>query len=133
MQIFNENGTNDASSGIPYFTAPYAALPSHIYSATLTISSHYSISPSPSLTAILVSRFLINLQEANLHSIKVDSDDPAYISSHYHNSLPSFVAVAGVNREMHAENIELGNLENREAVEIDHRADNTHREHHLSR
>ena len=50
-----------------------------------------------SLTAILVSCFLINLQEANLRSVKVDSDDPLHISMHMNSSLPSFVAanVAG--------------------------------------
>ena len=51
-----------------------------------------------SLTAILVSRFLIDLQEANLRSVKVDSDDPAYISSHSENTLPSFVAAPGTTR-----------------------------------
>ena len=51
-----------------------------------------------SLTAILVSRFLVDLQEANLRSVKVDSDDPAYISSHSENSLPSFVAAPGATR-----------------------------------
>ena len=50
------------------------------------------------LTTILVSRFLIDLQEANLHSVKVDSDDPAYISFHSENSLPSFVAAPGATR-----------------------------------
>ena len=48
--------------------------------------------PISRLTGIFVSRFLINLQEANLRSVKVDSDDPAYISSHFETSLPSFVA-----------------------------------------
>ena len=51
-----------------------------------------------SLTAILISRFLIDLQEANLRSVKVDSDDPAYISSLSDNALPSFVAGPGAVR-----------------------------------
>ena len=55
-------------------------------------SLHYSTVSYHSLTAILISRFLIDLQEANLRSVKVDSDDPAFISSYSENSLPSFVA-----------------------------------------
>ena len=71
----------------PQFLPPSIAQHSLHHS---TISYRYH-----SLTAILVSRFLIDLQEANLLSVKVDSDDPAYISSHSENSLPSFVAAPG--------------------------------------
>ena len=49
------------------------------------------------LTATLVSRFLINLQEVNLRSVKVGSDHPLHLSAHSNNSLPSFVdATCGV-------------------------------------
>ena len=50
----------------------------------------------PSLTVILVSRFLINLQEASLRHVKVDSDDPLYISAHSDNYRPSFVEAVPV-------------------------------------
>ena len=58
------------------FTAPYVATSSHADSAVLTPERC-----PRRLTAILVSRFLSNLQEANLRSFKVDSDNPLYISS----------------------------------------------------
>ena len=96
MQIFVQGGTGGTSSYIINFTTPYAAalfLCVHQYSPHLP-----TVSSSHSLTAILVSRFLINLQEANLRSVKVDSEDPAYISSHSENSLPSFVAAPGTAR-----------------------------------
>ena len=48
-----------------------------------------------SLTAILISHFITNLQEANLRSVKVDSDDPLHLSTHSDNSLPSFVDACG--------------------------------------
>ena len=71
-----------------------------------------------SLTAILISRFLIDLQEANHRSVKVDSDDPAYISSYSGNSdLPSFVAdpaAAGPSIESSTGHIEGKILENGE-------------------
>ena len=76
-----------------------------------------------SLTAILISRFLIDLQEANLRSVKVDSDDPAYISSHSENSLPSFVAAPDATRPAFQSSVEHhiedGVLENRETGGID--------------
>ena len=50
----------------------------------------------PSLTVILVSRFIINLQEASLRHIKVDSDDPLYLSTHSDDYRPSFVEAAPV-------------------------------------
>ena len=50
------------------------------------------------MESVLVSRFLIDLREADLWSVKVDSDDPAYISSISENSLPSFVAAPGTTR-----------------------------------
>ena len=76
-----------------------------------------------SLTAILVSRFLINLQEANLRSVKVDSDDPAYISSHSENSLPSFIAAPGTTRPTLESSVEhyvdAGVVDNGETGEAD--------------
>ena len=40
----------------------------------------------------------MNLQEANLHHVKVDSNDPLHISSHSDGSIPSFVAAPGAAR-----------------------------------
>ena len=40
----------------------------------------------------------MNLQEANLRSVIVDSNDPLNFSSHSDGSLPSFVATPGVAR-----------------------------------
>ena len=78
---------------------------------------------------MLVSRFLIDLQEANLRSIKVDSDDPAYISSHSENSLPSFVAAPGTTRPALGSSVEHytkpGVLDNEEMDEADEVEDET--------
>ena len=82
-----------------------------------------------SLTAIFISRFLINLQEANLRSVKVDSDDPAYISSHSENSLPSFVAAPGATRPALESTVEHytepGVLDNEETGEANNLEDET--------
>ena len=40
----------------------------------------------------------MNLQEANLRSVRIQSDDPLHISSHSDESFPSFVAAPGVTR-----------------------------------
>ena len=68
--------------------------------------THYIFLLYNSLTAILISRFLINLQEANLRSVNVDSDNPAYISSHSENTLPSFVAAPGTVRSILGASVE---------------------------
>ena len=84
---------------------------------------------SASLLPILLSRFLINLQEANLRSVKVDSDDPAYMSSHSENSLPSFVATPGTTgapRQSNTESMGDGMVEDREPADVDHWEDDTH-------
>ena len=47
------------------------------------------------MTAILISRFLINLQEANHGTVNVDSDGPTYISTLSQDSLLSFAAAPG--------------------------------------
>ena len=71
------------------------------YSPHVFHNAHYCPLHSPcahSITAILVYRFLINLQEANLHDVKIDSDDPLYISSCSANTFPSFVAAPNLER-----------------------------------
>ncbi|KAI0719782.1 hypothetical protein C8T65DRAFT_736344 [Cerioporus squamosus] len=44
------------------------------------------------LTAILVSRFLLDLQEANQAVIRVDPDDPLHFSGNPYDDAPSFVS-----------------------------------------
>ena len=91
MQVFDD-GQFGVASNITQFTTPYAVTPS-------SHTPQCSLGDSPlslrSLTAILVSHFLVNLQQANLRSVKFDSDDPLYFSTHAENSLPSFVAASG--------------------------------------
>ena len=57
-------------------------IPTHI----LTFSSPQP--PTNSITAILVSRFMLELQEANLVTIRVNSNDPLHFSR---SSTPSFI------------------------------------------
>ncbi|RPD58972.1 hypothetical protein L227DRAFT_612361 [Lentinus tigrinus ALCF2SS1-6] len=47
------------------------------------------------LTAILVSRFLLQLQEASLVTVRVDSDDPLHMSLNGSEDMPSFVRSLG--------------------------------------
>ena len=65
-------------SNITVFTVPYVSYP-------LTLMTSRLSSTVSSLTAILVSRFLIDLQEANSHSVKVVANNshtvPTYSSS----------------------------------------------------
>ena len=121
--------TGASGSYITEFTTPYAAVPSSMCSASLTTAISTIPYPYHSLTAILVSRFLINLQEAHHRSVKVDSDDPAYISSHSENSLPSFVAApgtTGTTGQRNAEGMGDGMVEDRESAEVDHWEGDTH-------
>ena len=67
---------------------------------------------------ILVSRFLINLQEANLRSVKVDTDDPLHFT-HSANTLPSFVAAYGANRAATAARPQEGPVDVDEGPESD--------------
>ncbi len=47
------------------------------------------------ITAILISRFLLELQEANHMVIKLDADDPLHSSRNPWNSTPSFISSLG--------------------------------------
>ena len=120
--MLHQGGVSGNGSYITEFTTPCAAVPSSMCSASLTTTMSTIPYPYHSLTAILISRFLINLREANLRSVKVESDDPAYISSHSENSLPSFVAAPGTTRpplEASVEQyIEAGVLDNGETGEV---------------
>lgn len=116
MQIFLQTGIANSGSYITDFTPPYVAAMSPCFSQHSP--KFPTLSSSNSLTAILISHFLMNLQESNLRSVKVASDDPAYISYHSANTLPSFVAAPGAVRapvESSSEHMQHGHLENRDA------------------
>ncbi|TFK85292.1 hypothetical protein K466DRAFT_588226 [Polyporus arcularius HHB13444] len=53
-----------------------------------------AVSLSP-LTAILVSRFLLDLQEANQMVVRLDPDDPLHSSRGSYDSAPSFISSLG--------------------------------------
>ena len=48
-----------------------------------------------SITAILISRFLLALQEANRDVVRVDPGDPLYSSRNYDDDIPSFISSIG--------------------------------------
>ena len=48
-----------------------------------------------SITAILVSRFLLKLQEASRTVIRVDHDDPLHFSGGTYDDTPSFIRSLG--------------------------------------
>ncbi|TFK79452.1 hypothetical protein K466DRAFT_505528, partial [Polyporus arcularius HHB13444] len=49
----------------------------------------------PRITAILISRFLLELQEANHTVVKLDADDPLHSSRNPWDSTPSFISSLG--------------------------------------
>ena len=54
--------------------------------------------PTPvpfSITAILISRFLLELQEASQDIVRVDSDDPLHLSRDLVERTPSFISSIG--------------------------------------
>ena len=51
--------------------------------------------PLRSITAILVSRFLLQIQEAGQEVVRVDSDDPLHISMDERDDTPSFIRSLG--------------------------------------
>ncbi|KAI0682958.1 hypothetical protein C8T65DRAFT_595699 [Cerioporus squamosus] len=50
---------------------------------------------TPPITTILVSRFLLELQEANQTVIRVDPDDPLHFSRNPYDDTPSFISSLG--------------------------------------
>ena len=48
-----------------------------------------------SITAILVSRFLLELQEANQTVVRLDADDPLHFSHNPYDDTPSFIRSLG--------------------------------------
>ncbi|TFK92635.1 hypothetical protein K466DRAFT_581767 [Polyporus arcularius HHB13444] len=65
------------------------------------------------LTAILISRFLLTLQEANTMVVRLHPDDPLYSSRDLYNSTPSFISSLGgfVNPDLWARSDEDDNIE----------------------
>ena len=69
----------------------------------------------------------MNLQEANLRSVKVNSDDPLHSSTRLDESLPSFVAVQATSEAMAGRDVDVaerptGNVEVRGGVDASTKA-----------
>ncbi|RPD59021.1 hypothetical protein L226DRAFT_572371 [Lentinus tigrinus ALCF2SS1-7] len=74
-----------------------------------TGSSFVTLFTAP-ITAILMSRFLLQLQEANQAVIRVDPDDPLYSSRDPYDDTPSFISSLGafINPDLsRGDNLEL--------------------------
>ncbi|KAI0708806.1 hypothetical protein C8T65DRAFT_740025 [Cerioporus squamosus] len=69
LEVLSVALTADNTSYVPIFTGP--------------------------ITAILVSRFLLQLQEASQTVVRVDSDDPLHISMNTYDGTPSFIRSLG--------------------------------------
>ncbi|RPD73242.1 hypothetical protein L226DRAFT_536366 [Lentinus tigrinus ALCF2SS1-7] len=69
--------------------------------------SYLTIFTAP-ITAILVSRFLIQLQEVNHAVVRVDPDDPLHSSRDPYSDTPSFISSLGgfINPDVRAESTE---------------------------
>ncbi|TFK79248.1 hypothetical protein K466DRAFT_505861, partial [Polyporus arcularius HHB13444] len=65
------------------------------------------------ITAILISRFLLELQEANHTVVKLDADDPLHSSRNPWDSTPSFVSSLGgfINPSRSVQSNDDGNIE----------------------
>ncbi len=68
--------------------------PCVLYHSALCCDSIQVLTKSGSITAILISRFLLVLQEANQTVIRLDPDDPLH-SSRNLSDTPSFIASLG--------------------------------------
>ncbi|KAI0697857.1 hypothetical protein C8T65DRAFT_698027 [Cerioporus squamosus] len=82
------------ASGVSYvtaFTAPYASQRNHSLLRFLSTHNH----SLRSLTAILISRFLLDLQEANQAVVRVDPDDPLHTSRDAWDDTHSFLSSLG--------------------------------------
>ena len=91
---------------------------SHSYPHSQIRTSESSISPSsrarlrtdsdpaprwrshPSLTTVLVSRFILDLQEVSHNDMKLDPDDPLHFETSGPGGLPSFVRAAAVEDDL---------------------------------
>ncbi|RPD73352.1 hypothetical protein L226DRAFT_561383 [Lentinus tigrinus ALCF2SS1-7] len=85
--------------GTIYFLVMFILNVLHLtFSATALVSgikgSYITVFTSP-ITAILVSRFLLELQEAGQRIVRVDSDDPLHISMNPYDDTPSFIRSLG--------------------------------------
>lgn len=75
---------------------------SHWHSINILIQNSF-ISVTHSLTAILIYRFILDLQEANNHTVRVGSDDPELMSQTSSQSSLSFVdrAIGSLGSTIH--------------------------------
>ncbi|RDX41488.1 hypothetical protein OH76DRAFT_1489418 [Lentinus brumalis] len=85
--------------GIIYFAILFVLNTLHpIFSATGVAdqgASSYITEFSAPITTIIISRFLLELQEANQMVVRLDSDDPLHSSRGLYNSTPSFISSLG--------------------------------------
>ena len=83
-----EGGALGFTNGLITFSTPYAAITSF-----LSLSAHYGTTCSVHrLTAILISRFIMDLQEAHLRSVMIRSEDAPRISTFWSYSFRSFIS-----------------------------------------
>ncbi|TFK82985.1 hypothetical protein K466DRAFT_666166 [Polyporus arcularius HHB13444] len=86
-------------TGIIYFAILFVLNTLHpIFSATGVAdqgASSYVTEFSAPLTTIIISRFLLELQEANQMVVRLDSDDPLHSSRGLYDSTPSFISSLG--------------------------------------
>ncbi|RPD59049.1 hypothetical protein L227DRAFT_654427 [Lentinus tigrinus ALCF2SS1-6] len=86
-------------NGTVYFVVLFILNTLHLILILLSVaieggSSYITIFTAP-LTAILMSRFLLQLQEASQVTVRVDSDDPLHMSLNGSEDTPSFVRSLG--------------------------------------
>ncbi len=113
MLISHRQSAGDADPGqslVSAFTAPYAIIDAACYDCPLTAALHLSFRR---LTATLISRFLLTLQEANQMVVRLHPDDPLYSSRDLYNSTPSFISSLGgfVNPDLWPRSDEDDNIE----------------------
>ena len=73
--------------------SPYSPLRTHLRHLLQDTATHWR--PHCSITAILISRFLLELQEANRTVVRVDADDPLHFANNPYDDTPSFIRSLG--------------------------------------
>ena len=84
----------NGASYVATFTAPYVSrhsIPGDFLTAVLCLS----------ITSILISRFLLELQEADRKIVRLDVNDPLYSSRGWFDSTPSFISSIGAFIDPH--------------------------------
>ncbi len=99
-----DEGSDSGFSVITAFTAPYVYSTHHAGHRTIPQASAHMNSICR-ITAILISRFLLELQATNHMVVKLDADDPLHLSRNaWDGSTPSFISSLGgfINPELAA-------------------------------